>query len=79
VRTTNLLERLFGENRRRTKGIPPFFEEGAAMKLIYATLVAASQKWRGVEITTVMYRELTTLREEVLPKEERHHQEKVSA
>jgi hypothetical protein len=32
-----------------------------------------------VEITTVMYRELTTLREEVLPKEERHHQEKVSA
>jgi hypothetical protein len=59
--------------------MPPFFQEGAAMKLIYATLVAASQKWRGVEITTVMYRELTTLREEVLPKEERHHQEKVSA
>jgi transposase-like protein len=79
ARTTNLLERLFGENRRRTKGIPPFFQEGAAMKLIYATLVAASQKWREVEITTVMYRELTTLREEVLPKEERHHQEKVSA
>lgn len=72
VRTTNLLERLFGENRRRTKVIPHFFQEGAAMKLIYATLVAASQKWRGVEITTVMYRELTTLREELLPKEERH-------
>lgn len=70
VRTTNLLERLFGENRRRTKVIPHFFQEGAAMKLIYATLVAASQKWRGVEITTVMYRELSMLRDEVLPKEE---------
>jgi transposase-like protein len=51
VRTTNLLERLFGENRRRTKGIPPFFQEGAAMKLIYATLVPASQKWRGSDST----------------------------
>jgi transposase-like protein len=70
VRTTNLLERLFGENRRRTKVIPHFFQEGAAMKLIYATLVAASRKWRGVEITTVMYRELSELRDEVLPKQE---------
>jgi putative transposase len=70
VRTTNLLERLFGENRRRTKVIPHFFQEGAAMKLIYATLIAASRKWRGVEITTVMYRDLSELREEVLPKHE---------
>lgn len=71
VRTTNLLGRLFGKNRRRTKVIPHFFQEGAAMKLIYGTLVAVSQKWRGVEITTVKYRDLTTLPEEVLPKEGR--------
>jgi len=70
VRTTNLLERLFGENRRRTKVIPHFFQEAAAMKLIYATLVAASKKWRGVELTTEMYRELAALRDDVLPKEE---------
>jgi transposase-like protein len=70
VRTTNLLERLFGENRRRTKVIPHFFQERAAMKLIYATLVAASRKWRGVEITTVMYRELSELRDQILPKQE---------
>jgi putative transposase len=70
VRTTNLLERLFGENRRRTKVIPHFFQEGAAMKLIFATLMAASRKWRGVEITTVMYRDLSEIREEVLPKQE---------
>ncbi len=69
VRTTNLLERLFGENRRRTKVIPHFFEETAAMKLIYATLVAASTKWRGIEIDTSLYALLSSLRED-LPKEE---------
>ncbi len=70
VRTTNLLERLFGENRRRTKVIPHFFQESAAMKLIYATLVAASKKWRGVEVTTTMLAELAALRDQGLPKEE---------
>lgn len=71
ARTTNLLERLFGESRRRTKVIPHFFQEGAAMKLIFATLVAASKKWRGVETTTETYAELAALRDEILPKEER--------
>lgn len=61
VRTTNLLERLFGENRRRTKVIPHFFQEGAAMKLIYATLVAASKKWRGIEVTTEDFSALSEL------------------
>lgn len=70
VRTTNLLERLFGESRRRTKVIPHFFQEGAAMKLIYATLVAASKKWRGIEVTTRDFSELSELREKILPKEE---------
>lgn len=70
VRTTNLLERLFGENRRRTKVIPHFFEESAAMKLVFATLVAASKKWRGVEMSTDGYRQLSALRDERLPKEE---------
>lgn len=70
VRTTNLLERLFGENRRRTKVIPHFFQEGAAMKLIYATLVAASKKWRGIEVTTQDFSALSELREKILPKEE---------
>jgi putative transposase len=70
TRTTNLLERLFGENRRRTKVIPHFFEESAAMKLIYATLIAASTNWRGIEIDTSLYALLSSLREDVLPKEE---------
>jgi transposase-like protein len=70
ARTTNLLERLFGESRRRTKVIPHFFEEGAAMRLVYATLVAASRKWRGVEMSTVSFKDLCILREATLPKED---------
>src|SRR5262249_24393240 len=36
IRTTNLLERLFGEERRRTKVIPHAFGERAVLKLMYA-------------------------------------------
>ena len=36
VRTTNLLERTFEEERRRTKIIPRFFNEKSCLKLVYA-------------------------------------------
>jgi transposase-like protein len=36
IRTTNLLEQLFGEERRRTKVIPHAFGERAMLKLMYA-------------------------------------------
>jgi len=42
TRTTNLLERLFGEERRRTKVIPHAFGERAVIKLMYAALIRAS-------------------------------------
>lgn len=61
VRTTNLLERLFGENRRRVKVIPHFFAEKAGMKLVYATLLAASAKWRGVKVTPLISRQIDEL------------------
>ena len=38
-RTTNLLERMFGEERRRTKVIALAFGEKAVMKLMYAALM----------------------------------------
>jgi len=44
--TTNLLERLFGEERRRTKIIPHAFGERAVLKLMFAALARASQTWR---------------------------------
>jgi len=50
IRTTNLLERLFGEGRRRTKIIPRFHSESSGLSLVFAVLVDASEGWRGVRI-----------------------------
>jgi len=51
IRTTNLLERLFGEERRRTKVIPHAFGERAVLKLMYAALIRAAERWHGLRIT----------------------------
>jgi len=58
IRTTNLLERLFEENRRRVKVIPHFFAEKAGMKLVYATLLATSKKWRGVQMNPFIQKQI---------------------
>jgi putative transposase len=73
TRTTNLLERLFGEERRRTKVIPHAFGERAVMKLMYASLIRASQTWRGVMITEFERKQLETLREELNMKFEKRY------
>lgn len=65
TRTTNLLERLFGEERRRTKVIPHAFGERAVMKLMFAALMRASQTWRGVIFTEFERKQLQSLREEL--------------
>ena len=48
IRTTNLLERLFGEERRRMKIVANAFGERAVLKLMYAALIRASESWRGI-------------------------------
>ncbi|MCC7040333.1 MAG: IS256 family transposase [Burkholderiales bacterium] len=65
TRTTNLLERLFGEERRRTKVIPHAFGERAVMKLMFAALLRATQSWRGIRITEFESRQLSLLRNEL--------------
>ena len=45
VRTTNLAERSFEEERRRTKVIPRLSEEKAALKLVFATMIRAAERW----------------------------------
>jgi transposase-like protein len=62
LRTTNLLERTFEESRRRTKVIPRFPTERACLTLVYATLITAAQKWRGIPMTPKILRTLDTLR-----------------
>jgi transposase-like protein len=45
VRTTNLAERSFVEERRRTKVIGRFGDERSAMKLVFATMIRAADRW----------------------------------
>ena len=67
LRTANLLERTFGETKRRAKVIPHFFTEKAAMKLCYATLLAVTKKWRGLNMDAFTAGRLEELRREVFP------------
>jgi len=45
VRTSNLAERAFEEERRRTKGIPHLWDEGSVTKLVFAVLIRVSERW----------------------------------
>lgn len=51
IRTTNLLERAFEEQRRRTKVIPRFFDESSCITLVFATLIRVSEKWKKIKMT----------------------------
>jgi putative transposase len=65
IRTTNLLERSFLEERRRTKVIPRFFTEKSCLKLAFATVWRASQHWQGVKMTEFERQQLKLLRHEL--------------
>ena len=65
IRTTNLLERAFGEQKRRTKVIPRFFNEKSCLKLVFATLIRTSHRWRKVPMTVKEQLELTILRKQL--------------
>lgn len=58
IRTTNLCERSFVEERRRSKVIPRFFDEKSCLKLVFATLWRASVRWRGVKFTAMERKQL---------------------
>lgn len=51
VRTTNLCERSFVEQRRRAKVLPRFRSERECLKLVFASLWRASERWRKVKFT----------------------------
>jgi len=65
IRTTNLLERSFLEERRRTRAIPRFFSEKSCLKLVFATLWRASQRWRGVRMSHIERQQLRLLRRQL--------------
>jgi transposase-like protein len=73
IRTTNLLERLFLEERRRTKIIPHAFGERPVLKLMYAAMIRAADRWRGIAVGEFEQRQLRAIREEL----DRAHTERV--
>lgn len=59
IRTTNLLERAFEEEKRRTKVIPQHINEHGALKLVYGVLIRTARRWNRVSMDEPA---LTTLR-----------------
>jgi transposase-like protein len=65
VRTTNLAERSFVEERRRTKVIPRLMDERATMKLVFATMIRTADRWCRVSISDLERHQLRLLRAEL--------------
>lgn len=77
IRTTNLLERLFGEERRRTKVMPHAFGEKPLLKLMFAAVIRASAKWRGIKVTAFDRQQLDAIRTELDKAFAQRHQSNV--
>lgn len=65
ITTTNLVERSFLEEKRRSKVIPRFFDEKSGLALCFATLIRASQKWNKLRFTFEDQVKIMELREEL--------------
>jgi len=65
IRTTNLLERLFVEERRRLKIIPNAFGERPVLKLMFGAMIRASERWRRIRVTDFERRQMQTVREQL--------------
>lgn len=65
IRHTNLIERTFGETRRRVKVIGRLPGEASCLSLVWAVLDRASRGWRGLTYTPAIARQLTELRHQL--------------
>jgi transposase-like protein len=65
TRTTNLIERLFLEERRRLKIIANTFGEKAVLKLMFAAMTRAAERWRAVKVTDFERRQMAALRKDL--------------
>jgi putative transposase len=74
IRTTNLLERLFEEENRRTKVMPHAFGERAMLKVMFAATIRASQQWRKISMTVFERQQLQAIREELNEEFKQRHQ-----
>ena len=65
TRTTNLLERLFVEERRRLKITPKGFGEKPVLKLMFGALIRAAERWRGLRFTEFELRQRAAVRQDL--------------
>jgi putative transposase len=79
IRHSNLIERTFGETRRRVKVIGRLPGEQSCLSLVWAVLDRASNGWRGLTMTPNALRRLQDLRRELLHWRSDHQQEEVVA
>jgi putative transposase len=66
IRHSNLIERTFGESRRRTKVIGRLPGETSCLGLVWAVLDRASRGWRGLTMSPKALRLLQDLRRQLL-------------
>jgi putative transposase len=79
IRHSNLIERTFGETRRRVKVIGRLPGEQSCLSLVWAVLDRASKGWRGLTMTPKALRRLQDLRRELLGRPRSSAPEEVSA
>jgi transposase-like protein len=79
IRHSNLIERTFGETRRRVKVIGRLPGEQSCLSLVWAVLDRASKGWRGLTMTPKALRRLQDLRRDLLHQRPDHNQEEVVA
>ena len=65
IRTTNFLERLFVEERRRLKIIPNAFGEKAVLKLMFGAMIRVAERWRAIRVSELERRQMHAVREEL--------------
>jgi transposase-like protein len=66
IRHSNLLERTFGESRRRVKVIGRLPGEHSCLSLVWAVLDRASVGWRGIDTSVTGIRRLQDFRRQLL-------------
>ena len=69
IRTTNLCERSFVEEKRRTKIMPEHSAEANAVALVFGVLARAAEHWQRVGMNTKELAQLRNIRKLMAPKE----------
>ena len=62
VRTSNLVERAFVEERRRTKVIPHLWTEGSLVHLVFGVLIRVSDRWGKKCFSDIEQHQIQSLR-----------------